>query len=409
MTGVQTCALPISNGIIGTDIVAKAPANGYTLLFTLSAHVTNAAIRNDLPYDVLKDFAPVSLFTEFPLFLFASPSLSAQSVPELLALVRAKPGAFNYGSTGVGSAQHFAGEMFNAYAKTKVVHVSYKGIPAAMTDITSGAIAYSFFGPTLMPMVKAGKLKVLGATSAKRSNAFPDVPTIQEGGVPNYNFTQWHALLAPRNTPQPVIARLHEAVLQAVRDRDIVALLWVLRQMLERGGSLESFFLETDPGGDDVHGALDAFCTRAMALDLRGAYGRVPARPGVAAFFPKPSGGSACKRLNLFMRWMVRRDALDLGVWTRVSPSRLIIPLDTHIIRVAQCLRLTSYASPGWAMARDITRALRALDPDDPVRYDFSVCHLGMMNACGNGTPRGNAHCPLKGVCRPARVAAARE
>ena len=194
-----------------------------------------------------------------------------------------------------------------------------------------------------------------------------------------------------------------------VRDRDIVALLWVLRQMLERGGSLESFFLETDPGGDDVHGALDAFCTRAMALDLRGAYGRVPARPGVAAFFPKPSGGSACKRLNLFMRWMVRRDALDLGVWTRVSPSRLIIPLDTHIIRVAQCLRLTSYASPGWAMARDITRALRALDPDDPVRYDFSVCHLGMMNACGNGTPRGNAHCPLKGVCRPARVAAARE
>lgn len=211
-----------ANGIIGTDIVAKAPANGYTLLFTLSAHVTNAAIRNDLPYDVLKDFAPVSLFTEFPLFLFASPSLPAQSVPELLALVRAKPGAFNYGSTGVGSAQHFAGEMFNAYAKTKVVHVSYKGIPAAMTDITSGAIAYSFFGPTLMPMVKAGKLKVLGATSAKRSNAFPEVPTIQEGGVPNYNFTQWHALLAPRNTPQPVIARLHEAVLQAVRDRDII-------------------------------------------------------------------------------------------------------------------------------------------------------------------------------------------
>ncbi len=214
-----------ANGIIGTDIVAKAAPSGYTLLFTLSAHVTNAAIRNDLPYDTLKDFAPVSLFTEFPLFLYASPSLPAQSVPELLALVRGKPGAFNYGSTGVGSAQHFAGEMLNAYAKTKVVHISYKGIPAAMTDVTSGAIAYSFFGPTLMPMVKAGKLKVLGVTSAKRSPAFPDVPTIQEGGVPNYHFTQWHCLLVPRNTPKAVIARLQQAVVQATQDRDIVATL----------------------------------------------------------------------------------------------------------------------------------------------------------------------------------------
>ena len=214
-----------ANGIIGSDIVAKAAPNGYTLLFNLSAHVTNAAIRKDLPYDIEKDFAPVSLFTEFPLFLFASPSLPAQSIPELLALARAKPGAYNNGSTGVGSAQHFAGEMLNAYAKLKTVHISYKGIPAAMTDVTSGAIAYSFFGPTLMPMVKAGKLKVLGVTSAKRSPAFPDVPSIQEGGVPNYNFTQWHALFAPRNTPKAVIARLHQAVVSATQDREIAATL----------------------------------------------------------------------------------------------------------------------------------------------------------------------------------------
>jgi tripartite-type tricarboxylate transporter receptor subunit TctC len=212
-----------ANGIIGTEIVARAVPNGYTLLFTLSAHVTNAAIRSDLPYDINHDFAPISLFTEFPLYLYVSPSLPVQSVPELLALVRGKPGAFNYGSTGVGSAQHFAGEMLNAYAKTKVVHVSYKGIPAAMTDITAGAIAYSFFGPTLMPMTRVGKLKVLGVTSAKRSAAFPEVPSIQEGGVPNYHFTQWHALLAPRGTPQPLIERLHAAVLQAVRDRDIMS------------------------------------------------------------------------------------------------------------------------------------------------------------------------------------------
>lgn len=231
-----------ANGIIGTDIVAKAPPNGYTLLFTLSAHVTNAAIRRDLPYDIEKDFAPVSLFTEFPLFLFASPSLPAQSIPELLALARARPGAYNYGSTGVGSAQHFAGEMLNAYAKLKTVHISYKGIPAAMTDITAGAIAYSFFGPTLMPMVKAGKLKVLGVTSAKRSPAFPEVPTIEEGGVPNYRFTQWHALFAPRNTPGAVIARLHESVVQATLDRDIAATLAADGTEL-RGGTPEQLGL----------------------------------------------------------------------------------------------------------------------------------------------------------------------
>lgn len=196
---------------------------------------------------------------------------------------------------------------------------------------------------------------------------------------------------------------LRDFVHRWTRGVDVIALLWVLRQMLDRSGSIEGFFLEGDTGGEDVRDALDSFSTRAMALDLRSAYGRVPARPGVGYFFPRPSAGSACKRLNLFMRWMVRRDALDLGVWSRVSPSRLVVPLDTHIIRVGRCLRLTRYASPGWPMALDITRSLRALDPEDPIKYDFAVCHLGMMNACGSGTPRGNAQCPLKGVCRPVK------
>ena len=186
-----------------------------------------------------------------------------------------------------------------------------------------------------------------------------------------------------------------------IRGVDIVALLWVLRQMLERSGSVEAFFLEGDDGGEDVREALDSFSRRAMALDLRSAYGEVPSRPGVAYFFPRPSAGSACKRMNLFMRWVARRDALDLGVWTRVSPARLIVPLDTHVIRVGQCLKLTRYTSPGWPMALDITQALRRLDPTDPVKYDFSVCHLGMMNACGFQTPKGDATCPLRGVCAP--------
>jgi len=187
-----------------------------------------------------------------------------------------------------------------------------------------------------------------------------------------------------------------------IRGPDLVALLWILRQMVDRAGSVEGFFLEGDDvSAEDVEGALISFSTRALALDLKAAYGRVPKRAGVCYFFPRPSAGSACKRLNLFLRWMVRRDALDLGVWRRVSPSRLIVPLDTHVIRVGRCLRLTGYTSPGWRMARDITASLRRLDAEDPVKYDYALCHLGMMNACGFSRAQADAQCPLRGVCRP--------
>ena len=186
------------------------------------------------------------------------------------------------------------------------------------------------------------------------------------------------------------------------RGADLAALLWILRQMLERSGSIEQFFLEGHPrDAEDVGPALNGFSTRALALDIRRAYGRVPRRPGVCYFFPRPSAGSACKRLNLFLRWMVREDEVDLGVWRQVSASQLIVPLDTHVIRLGRCLRLTRYASPGWRMAADITASLRALNPDDPVKFDFSLCHVGMMNACGYGTSRTDAHCPLRGLCRP--------
>jgi uncharacterized protein (TIGR02757 family) len=186
------------------------------------------------------------------------------------------------------------------------------------------------------------------------------------------------------------------------RGEDIAALLWMLRQMLERSGSIEGFFLEGDAADDaDVSGALDSFSRRALALDIKRAYRRLPRRPGVCYFFPRPSAGSACKRLNLFLRWMVRSDAVDLGVWTKVSQARLIVPLDTHVIRLGRCLRLTRYTSPGWRMAADITASLRALDPADPVRFDFSICHVGMMNACGFGRKQGDSQCPLKGLCHP--------
>ena len=192
------------------------------------------------------------------------------------------------------------------------------------------------------------------------------------------------------------------------RGADIMALLWVLRQMLDRSGSVEGFFLDGyDPGAVDLGDALDSFSRRAMALDLRSVYGRrAPKRTGVCYFFPRPSAGSGCKRLNLFLRWMVRRDAVDLGVWTRVPAAKLIVPLDTHVIRLGRCLQLTRYTSPGWRMAAEITASLRAIDPVDPVRFDFSLCHVGMMNACGFGRRQGDTQCPLKGICRP-RVRAA--
>jgi len=186
------------------------------------------------------------------------------------------------------------------------------------------------------------------------------------------------------------------------RERDIVALLWVIRQMRARSGSIEGFFLEGyDPAAPDLATALDSFSERAMALDLSAAYGRVPKRPGVCYFFPRPAKGSACKRLNLFLRWMIRHDALDLGVWTRVPPSKLVVPLDTHVIRVGRCLQLTRLQSPGWKMAADITASLARIDRDDPTRYDFSLCHLGMMNACGFSRAQADSQCPLRGACRP--------
>ncbi len=207
-----------------------------------------------------------------------------------------------------------------------------------------------------------------------------------------------------RFEPARDAGRIHPLVHRWIRGRDLVALLLILQRMLRESGSIEEFFLAgDDPTTPDVGPALDAFSSRALQSDLRGAYGtRRPQRAGVCYFFPRPSAGSACKRLNLFLRWMVRRDAIDLGVWTRVSPSRLIVPLDTHVIRLGQCLRLTRYVSPGWKMAAEITAALRRIDPADPVRYDFSLCHVGMMNACGFNRAQRDSQCPLRGLCRPA-------
>jgi uncharacterized protein (TIGR02757 family) len=171
---------------------------------------------------------------------------------------------------------------------------------------------------------------------------------------------------------------------------------------LKRAGRSRGFFAERlDSGDQTIESALDAFSERACRLDVRAVYGSRIRKPGVGYFFARPSSGGACKRLNLFLRWMVRHDAVDLGVWKRVKPAQLVVPLDTHVIRVGKCLRLTQYGSPGWKMAAEITASLRQFDADDPVKYDFSLCHLGMMNACGFGRDGSDAKCPLRGACRP--------
>ena len=213
-----------------------------------------------------------------------------------------------------------------------------------------------------------------------------------------------------RFDPKAPHPELRAMVHRWTRGVDIIALLWVLRQMIDRSGSIEGFFREGyDPDAIDLEGALDSFSRRALALDLASVYGkRAAKRTGVCYFFPRPSAGSGCKRLNLFLRWMVRRDEVDLGAWRSIPPAKLIVPLDTHVIRLGRCLGLTRYSSPGWRMAAEITASLRAIDPVDPVRFDFSICHVGMMNACGFGRRQGDSQCPLKGMCQPRGRRAAR-
>jgi uncharacterized protein (TIGR02757 family) len=185
------------------------------------------------------------------------------------------------------------------------------------------------------------------------------------------------------------------------RGEDLIALLMILRRILQ-SGSIEKFFVEGwDPAAADLSGALESFSARALTIDVRQAYAGKKRHPGVAYFFPRPSSGSACKRMNLFLRWMVRKDGVDLGIWSSIPASKLIVPLDTHVIRLGRCLGLTRYASPGWKMAAQITESLRALDPVDPVKYDFSLCHIGMADQCGFNRARRRLDCPLKGFCKP--------
>ena len=182
--------------------------------------------------------------------------------------------------------------------------------------------------------------------------------------------------------PLEAAARLRRFRHRWLAGRDVACLLFLIRQMRASHGTVEAFFAEgLSPEDVDVGPALASFSARALALGHGGLYrGRgIPATAGVRYFFPSPAAGSACKRLNLFLRWMARRDGVDLGVWRRPDPSQLVLPLDAHTYAIARRIRLTRYRSPGWAMALDVTRRLRQLDPADPVKYDFAFHRMGLL------------------------------
>ncbi len=214
---------PGANGIIGTDAAARAPADGYTLL--LGATGPNSVLPSlvpKLPYDALKDFAPVSLIATTTYVLSVHPSMPVNSVKELVAMGKAKPGTFTFASPGAGTPNHLSGEMFKAATGIDMQHVPYKGSAPAMTDVMGGQITMTFenIAPSL-PHIKAGKMKALGITAPKRSTLLPDVPTIAESGFPGFQAVGWFGVLAPRGTPAPVIAQLNGEIVRLLKLPDV--------------------------------------------------------------------------------------------------------------------------------------------------------------------------------------------
>jgi tripartite-type tricarboxylate transporter receptor subunit TctC len=207
---------------LGSAVVAKSPPDGYTLILHHVSLAFNASYYRKLPYDTLKDFAPITLVATQPFLVVVHPSLPVKSVRELVALARARPGQINYASAGSGTAAHLAAEMFRLDAGINIVHIPYKGISQALTDTLAGATQIMILSPiTAMAQVKAGKVRALAVTTARRSNALPEVPTMQESGIPGYEFSSWYGLLAPRGVPAPVIARLNDAVNKALQQNDL--------------------------------------------------------------------------------------------------------------------------------------------------------------------------------------------
>jgi tripartite-type tricarboxylate transporter receptor subunit TctC len=215
-----------AGGIIGTDLAAKATPDGHTLLIgSVSTISINPSLYPKLPFDTVKDLAPVSLIASTPSVVVVPANLAARSVKDLIALARAKPGQLNFASAGSGTSHHLGGELFKATAGIDIVHVPYKGTAPAVTDLVSGQVSMMIANmPAVLPMVKAGRLRALAVTSLRRSSLMPELPTVAESAVPGFEVIVWYGVLAPSATAKPIVAKLNQllkqmASVQEVKDR----------------------------------------------------------------------------------------------------------------------------------------------------------------------------------------------
>jgi tripartite-type tricarboxylate transporter receptor subunit TctC len=211
-----------AGGSIAAQMASKAPANGYTLLATFATHATNPAIMKDLPYDLERDFLPISLVVILPNLLVANPSLPVRNVQDLIKLARAKPGEVQFASGSYGASSHLSMELFAGLTKTKMISVPFKGVGPALTGVMAGEVPL-MIGSMLsaLPHVRSRRLVGLGVTSARRSSAAPEIPTIAEAGVPGYEADNWSGLMAPAGTPREIVMRLHAAMNQVMNDAEI--------------------------------------------------------------------------------------------------------------------------------------------------------------------------------------------
>ena len=211
-------------GVIGTDIVAKAPADGYTLAMASTSHVSNPALIKKMPYDTIRDFASVTLVSYVPLVLVVHPSLPVKNVRELVAFAKKHPGELTYGSSGVGSSTHLGFELFALNAGIKIRHIPYKGLPLAMIDLVAGNTSLVFDSiPSAAPHIKSGRVRVLAIGSPQRSPSLPDVLTVAESGLPGYEMGSWYGLFAPAATPKEIVQRLAAETVKASTSADMRA------------------------------------------------------------------------------------------------------------------------------------------------------------------------------------------
>ena len=213
---------PGANGIIGTEAAARSAPDGYTIILIPSGHAVNATLYRKLPYDSIRDFTPITLVGSSPLVLAVHPSVPAKNVKELAALAKVRPGQFTYGSAGVGSSGHLAGALFETMTGTKLVHIPYKGMGLAVSDLIGGQVTLTF-GTSLsvVPHVRSGKLRALATTGAQRSPALPDLPTVAESGIPGYEASLWYAFVGPARLPPEIVHRLNSEIVAVLGLPDV--------------------------------------------------------------------------------------------------------------------------------------------------------------------------------------------